>query len=274
VPSLVGKSVEEAKRELSALSLQLRIVEERATGAGDPDAPPVVLEQRTQPNSQVQPGSTVDVVVRKPAEVKEVPAGVIGRLLDDPLKQSLSSIGWVIAVTEAFSFAPEGAILTLNPPGGSKLAVSDTLTITVSSGGRADLDVDMSPIVLESVRLAREAYTPGQTIQFAVTWRATQPVGKDYKVGWYLLTPDGASVLAQGADREPRHNGLPAPTNLWTADTVVNDIYTLRIPDAITPGTYPLEIGMYADQARLRVRDPGNATARDDLVVLQLVTVQ
>jgi hypothetical protein len=132
----------------------------------------------------------------------------------------------------------------------------------------------MRPVILESVTLARPAYAPGQTVQFRVRWRAMQAVQRDYNVGWYLFTPDRAAVLAQGDDRAPRHNGLPAPTSTWDAGTVVEDTYTLRIPDGLPPGTYPLVIGMYAESGRLAVVNPGRATVMDDLVILYTIAVR
>jgi serine/threonine protein kinase len=271
VPSLVGKTVEEATRELAPLGLSIRVVQERLDAAAPPA---VVLEQLPPADALADPGAIVEVVVNKGIEMRDVPGDLVGRMLDDSVTQALNGFGWNVVITEALDFSPQGTILALQPPGGSKLAVSETLTLTVSSGGRIALNVDMSPVVLESVTLPRASYLPGQTVQFRVKWRATQPVGRDYNVGWYLFTPDKTGVLAQGEDRAPRHNGLPAPTSVWVGGTVVEDTYALRIPDNLLPGSYPLVIGMYSGAERLRVVNPGNATALNNLVVLHLIAVQ
>ena len=273
VPDLTNKSPEAARAQLEALGLGFRVVEERA----DPDLTQRqarVLAQRPTAGALVAPGAVIDAVVSKPAEVRSVPADLMGRVLDSALIQSLSQFGWTIAVNEALDFSPAATILSTDPPAGAPLAPGQTLTLTVSTGGRVLLNVDMRPIILESVTLSRPSYAPGQTVQFGVRWRAMQAVRRDYKVGWYLFTPDRAAVLAQGDDRAPRHNGLPAPTSLWDAGTVVEDTYTLRIPDGLPPGAYPLVIGMYSESGRLAVVNPGRAAVIDNLVVLYTIAVR
>jgi serine/threonine-protein kinase len=271
VPALIGQPLTEAGGALAAVGLNSSVVEERP-GAGYTQT--VVLEQLTPPGTLVPLGTVIELVVAKVGESRQVPADLIGRTLDAGLSQTLAAIGWNVVVTDAMHFSPAGTILAIEPPGGSQLAVSDTLTVTVSTGGRLDLDVSMPPITLESVTLARDTFVPGQTVQFKVNWRADAAVGQDYNVGWYLFTPDNATVLAQGADRAPQNNGLPAPTSAWSAGTRVEDTYALQLPANLSPGTYPLQIGLYSGPARLRVVDPGRTIASNDLVVLAVITVQ
>lgn len=271
VPQLVGRSLDEAVRELSGLGLNIRVIEERPSPTFTQT---VVLEQRTSADELVTRGVVVEVVVNKGAELRDVPGNLIGRVLDDSIRRMLTDLGWNVVITEALDFMPPGTILGTFPPAGSKLAVSETLTVTVSSGGRIVLNVNMAPIVLESVTLPHETFVPGQTLRFQVRWRAIQPVGRDYNVGWYLLTPDNSAVLAQGEDRAPQNDGLPAPTSAWSSGTVVNDTYMLRIPDNLGPGAYPLQIGLYSGSERLPVLDPGTTRAVNNLVVLHLIKVR
>jgi serine/threonine-protein kinase len=270
-PALAGKTLEEAARELALLGLGIRVAEERPDNS---TAQRVVLEQRPPADMLVDPGAVIEVVLSKPAEAREVPGDLIGRALDATISQTLATLGWNIAVTEALDFAPRGVILAMTPPAGSRLAAGETLTLTVSSGGRIALNVDMGPVTLEAVTLQRATYFPGQTVQFNVTWRANQPVGRDYKVGWYLFNPEMTAVLAQGEDRAPRHKGLPAPTSAWNSGMIIEDTYTLRIPDGLAPGAYGLVVGMYDGNGRLNVLHPGNAVALNDLVVLCRIFVQ
>ena len=270
MPQLVGKSVGDASRELAAMGMNLSVLEERPGGTY---TQPVVLEQRIAADTVVTGIALVEVVVSK-VELKRVPNDLTGRMLDEPMSQTLSSLGVPIIVTQVVDFAPEGTILTVQPPGGTQLTLSDTLTVTVSNGGRIDLNVQMPPVILESVYLPRDSYTPGQTLQFTVRYRATGPVGRDYSVGWYLFTPDGASPVTQGNDRGPLNRGVPAPTSSWQNGTVVEDTYTLRIPENIAPGSYPLQIGLYSGPERLVVTNPGNTIAPSNLVVLRMIRVQ
>lgn len=270
-PALAGKTLEEAARELALLGLGIRVAEERPVNN---TAQRVVLEQRPPADALVDPGVVIEVAISKPAEAREVPGDLIGRALDIAISQTLAGLGWNVVVTEALDFAPRGVILAIQPPPGSKLAAGETLTLTVSSGGRIALNVDMGPVALDAVTLRRATYFPGQAVQFNVTWRANQPVRRDYKVGWYLFNPEMTVVLAQGEDRAPRHNGLPAPTSAWNSGMIIEDTYTLRIPDALAPGVYRLVIGMYDGDGRLRVINPGNAAALNDLVMLCTIVVQ
>ncbi len=271
VPALTGRTLEEATGEVVALGLDIRVIEERTDNTA---ARGIVLEQRPPADTLTPPGTVVEVVVSAGVETREVPGDLVGRALDVSISQTLAALGWNVVVTETLDFSPSGTILAVEPPGGSKLAMSETLTLTISSGGRIVLDVDMWPVALESVTLSRVTFFPGQTVQFQVRWRANQPPGRDYKVGWYLLTPDYAGVLSQGDDRAPQHKGLPAPTSAWTSGTVVEDTYALRIPDNLPPGVYPLAIGMYDGAERLSVVAPGRAQALNNLVVLHTITVQ
>jgi serine/threonine-protein kinase len=114
-PALAGKTLEEATRELAMLSLGIRVVEERPDGAA---AQRVVLEQRPPADTLVDPGAVVEVVVSKPIEAREVPNDLIGRTLDAAVSQTLAALGWNVVVTEVLDFAPRGAILAVQPPGG------------------------------------------------------------------------------------------------------------------------------------------------------------
>ncbi len=270
VPQLAGKLVGEASQELAALGLNLSVIEERPGGVY---TQPVVLEQRTAADTIVTAGVVVEVVVSK-VELKNVPSDLIGRPLDDAISQTLKSLGVPVVITDANDFAPEGTILALQPPGGTRLTLSDTLTVTVSNAGRIGLNVQMPPIVIESVNLVRDTYSPGQTVQFTVRFRATAAVNRDYQIGWYLFSPDGAQPVAQGADRGPLDRGRPFSTSQWQAGTVVEDTYTLRIPEELTPGNYPLQIGLYSGSERLVVTDPGSTIAPSNLVVLRIIRVQ
>jgi serine/threonine-protein kinase len=271
VPQLVGMPFNDAARDLSALGLNINQVEARA---GDAYTQTVVLEQRTPAGTSVAPGSVVDVVVSKITETRDVPNGLLGRVYDDVVSQTLTALGWNVVFTPALDFSPAGTIINVQPPEGSPLAVSETVTLTVSSGGLIPLNVQMPPVTLESVTLARDTFLPGQTVQAAVRWRANGPVGRDYNVGWFLFPQGSNTPAAQGEDREPRNNSTPAPTSTWNAGTVVDDMYSLQIPTNAAPGPYTLQLVMYSGAERLQVTDPGNTTAPENLIVLHTIQVQ
>lgn len=273
VPLLVGRPITEAASQAAALGLSVVIAETRV---GEATMITTVVEQRPAPGTLLMPGDVISVVVESPRFMQRVvvPPWLIGNTLGEPISRTLSDAGFRVFVEEVFDFAPSGLILRTDPPPGSVVEAGQTLTLTISSGGRKMLNVNLSPIVLESVTLQRDRYRPGEVVQFSVQWRALAPVGRDYAVGWYLLTPDANVVLAQGDDRAPMNNGLPAPTQFWVSGTQVNDTYVLRLPPTLPPGSYPLFISLYAGNERLPVRDPGTTTAKDNLVLLHVLIVQ
>jgi hypothetical protein len=132
--------------------------------------------------------------------------------------------------------------------------------LTVSTGGRIDLNVDMSPVLLDSVRFTQDRYGAGQTMQFNTLWRANAPVGHDYKVFVHVLKQNGAPLdgVRTNGDRQPMNNGVAMPTSTWVAGTEVNDTYEISLPANLAAGTYRIEIGMYDDTGRLRVLNYGN----------------
>ncbi|MCS7060905.1 MAG: protein kinase [Anaerolineae bacterium] len=270
LPSFIGLSPDEAARGVRLLGMQPPLVESRP----DPNVrEPLVFDQRPPPGAQVTRDVTITLIVSAPAQTQIVPVDLVGRTLDDTLSQTLRQVGWNVVVSETIAFQPANLIVQSDPPGGSRLALGGTLTLTVSTGGRVPLNVDLSPIKLEWARFSRDQYIPGQTIQFSVSWRATASVARGYKVGWYLVSSAG-EIVAQGEDREPRHNGTPVPTNLWRANTVVLDTYTLPIPAGLLPGSYQVGILLYDDQGRLPVLDPGQASLRSGIVMLYTIRVE
>lgn len=270
LPSFVGLTLDKASEGVNLLGLASPAVEMHP----DPDArEPLVFEQRPPPGAQVPKTVSITFAVSMPVASQQIPLDLAGRALDDSLRQTLRDVGWNVVVSESITFEPENVILTTDPPPGSKLALSGTLTLTVSTGGRVPLNVNLSPVMLEWARFSRDSYIPGQTLQFSVNWRAMSAVNKGYKVGWYLLSGAG-DLVAQGDDREPRHNGVPSPTNTWRPNTVVLDTYSLVIPAGLAPGVYQVGILLYDDQGRLPVLDPGKASVRSGIVLLRAIQVQ
>ncbi len=270
VPQLQDLTVAQANQQLQTLGLQPRIIEERS----DVNATEAkVLEQRPAVGAQVSAGSFVELVVSKPTQAQAVPSELMGQVLTDGLGQTLKTVGWNVVRQEKFSVLPENTIIELNPPAGTKLAVGENLTVTVSTGGRVDLNVNMNPVAIDTARFGQEQYAPGQTVLFSVQWRAMVNVGHDYRVFVHFLRADGAPVdsAKTDGDRTPMNSGAPAPTSSWIAGTIVNDVYSIVLPGDLPAGTYRIEIGLYDDQGRLRVADYGNTPAQPEGVNSVLV---
>lgn len=270
IPNLVGLTTVQASQQLTAIGVQTHITEERPDSTATES---MVLEQKPAAGAQVFTGSFVELVVSKPVQAQPVPGELIGQMFTNDLSQTLASVGWRITTVDQYSLQPEGTIIALNPPAGTKLAVSETLRLTVSTGGRIDLNVDMSPILLDYVRFTQDRYAAGQSMQFNVLWRARAPVGRDYKVFVHVLKQNGAPVdgVRTNGDRQPMNNGVAMPTSSWVAGAEVYDTYEISLPTNLAAGTYRIEIGMYDDAGRLRVVDYGNTPAQPNGVNSVLV---
>lgn len=268
VPPLVGTSVVQAQLRLQSIGLVLSVTQQ-ITDTAVTEA--TITRQLTAPDIKLDPGSVVEVEAKVPPASEPVPNDLVGKTVD-LVTSTLQSKGWTIFVSPTLSFQPENLILGTDPPAGYPLSVSGTLTLTVSSGGRVNLNTVLQNVVLESAKFADEFYVPGQTIQFEVIWRVTKRFNRDYSVGWYLL--NGNSVVGQGEDRAPKDRGVPFPTRDWRAGTIVNDSYDLRIPADLPRGRYTVVILLYAGNDRLPVLNPGNAVVGNDSIVLRQIEVK
>ncbi|MCL4504739.1 MAG: protein kinase [Chloroflexi bacterium] len=276
VPQLQGLTLVQANQQLTALGLKSHITEERP----DPKATESkVLEQNPGPGTQVFTGSSVELVVSKPEQTQIVPNELMGQLFTEDLSQTLHTVGWQVDVSNAFGLQPEGTIIKLDPPAGTRLGVSETLHLTLSSGGKIDLNVNMTPVFIDSARFNQDTYAPGQTFQFSVLWRAVASVGHDYRVFVHVLKQDGspADGVRTNGDRIPMNNGAPAPTSSWVAGTQVTDTYEVALPGNLPAGDYRIEIGLYDDRSRLRVIDYGNTPSQPpgvNSVLVRVIRVQ
>lgn len=233
----------------------------RQPGAASNTPAPVAVATNTLAPGVTPPKITVTAPATPtltPVPLVALPLDLIGRVLDEPLSKTLRAVGWTIVTTDTASFAPERQILGMDPPGGSPLSISGTLTLTLSTGGRFDLKVKMPPVQMDAAKFPQEVYARGQRVSFNVRWLALARPQKNYKVFVHVWRPDGQ--LIQPDDREPRDNGQPAATSSWQAGRVVNDTYEFVIPADAPAGQYRIEAGMYDPSngnLRLRVTDPG-----------------
>lgn len=261
---------------LGLIPLYLAVYRLYTDPPGDlPPAKPAVVA--TVPGGNVSAATRAAVpVAATPASViatQLIPNELIGRALDNGLLDTLKSVGWTVVVAERPSFLPERQILSTEPPVGTRLPVTGTLNIFVSNGGRIDIGAEMPPIALESVRLNAESYKPGQIMEVGLRWVARSRVATGYKTYVHVLDANADNLRAQGDDREPRDNGTPAPTVTWTVGRAINDNFSITLPNNLPPGKYRLQVGLYNDQGRLRVTNPGKATVRNDSVIVKVFDV-
>ncbi|MCP4537064.1 MAG: YfhO family protein [Chloroflexi bacterium] len=75
-----------------------------------------------------------------------------------------------------------------------------------------------------------------------LAWSTLRPIAANYAISLRLLDADGQQRVS--TDSQPGYGFLP--TSLWQPGELVNDRYTLALPDDLTPGaSYFLEIVLY-----------------------------
>ncbi len=81
----------------------------------------------------------------------------------------------------------------------------------------------------------------GRVVRLTVHWRAEAPIEERLKASARLATPADDKVVA--ADKEPVH--FAYPTTAWLPGEVVQDVYDLRVPPAVSGGTYEVLLILY-----------------------------
>ena len=136
LPNLIGKTRQEAIKELSANGILFRIVSE----ATNETTPGKVLRMEPEAGTQVRAGNSEDMVtiVLSKEEVPEVSVpSLVGKLLDDAKKQLQNdqegalSIG---TVTKQDDTSPEGTILSQEPMAGESVRKGSSIQVVVSTG--------------------------------------------------------------------------------------------------------------------------------------------
>lgn len=97
-------------------------------------------------------------------------------------------------------------------------------------------------LTLTDLDLSHEMARPGQTITLTLQWHVLAAPGRDYTTFIHLGDPTQLP-LATG-DSPPLHGDYP--THWWAAsETIRADSYSLHLPPELSPGRYPLWLGLY-----------------------------
>jgi serine/threonine protein kinase len=267
VPSVLGKTMEEAQEMLEQAGLHYVLLEER----NEPDMERgIVLEQTPAPGELVSLGSDISVIVNGLGRELTMP-GVVDYPLEI-VRDGLESDGLQVVVDTVWSLQPEGMVLKQEPDQGTMVHAGDTVTLTVSGGVDIPipLEVNLSEmIMLESAELRQETFRPGDAIAVTLRWRALRAINTNCVVFVHLIGPDGLLVAQQ--DTEP----IP-PTSLWTAGSGVIDPHQVTISTNLPPGQYQLRTGMYPQgqpSVRLSVVDEGLTTVESDSILISEIEV-
>lgn len=268
VPSLIGRTITEAKQFASSTGLQLVL----GQGRFDAQYPTgAVVEQQPDAGKLMPRGSSIEIVLSQGPQVSPM-VNVLGFIYEE-VADGLKTYGWDIRLLEQYSQEEFHKILKQEPPAGLPLAAGQPLTLTVSGGTTLTLQVNLSnQIWLDAANLPLDQIKRGDTINLTLFWRAQKRLTTPYVVFVHLLGPN--DNLVQQIDTEPG-NGT-SPTTAWSPNAVVVDQYVLNVPQNIRPGNYTLRVGLYPSglpATRLTVTDPGKTTVDSNSILIRTVTI-
>lgn len=147
VPTLVGKSRDDAVKELSVLGLNPNVVEVNSSQPAD-----IVTAQDPQSGTIVVAGTTVRVNVSKGVKEVAVPS-VVGSQVDVASAQ-LQTAGFNVGRADVESDRPAGEVVSQNPAGNSTAPKGSSVTLSVSKGPKT---VEVPDVTLQPIADARTA---------------------------------------------------------------------------------------------------------------------
>src|SRR5260221_98771 len=110
-------------------------------------------------------------------------------------------------------------------------------TMTTGTATPTGITAQFGPaITLQSVTLSSTTPVPGEVLGITLTWTASEPLAKRYKVFIHLLDSNGKLVAQR--DSEPGDN--LAITTTWEPGKPIIDRHGLLIPLSAPAGTYTL----------------------------------
>jgi hypothetical protein len=170
-----------------------------------------------------------------------------------------------VFITETWSTEPKGLVIDQLPPAGTEITAGSTVTLTVSSGPlgeiRANLDYKVS---LVSCELNKTSFRPGDTLQLDMTWEVLGRMSVPYKLFIHVINQAGKITTQRD---EPPLGGT-RPTDTWQPGETLHDLHTIQLPANIPPGRYDIYIGLYYQDQRLPVVDPGLARSENDAIMV------
>jgi hypothetical protein len=116
---------------------------------------------------------------------------------------------------------------------------------------------------------------PGESIQIWLRWIAEQQVDESYTVFVHLI--NGGNQLFAQQDYTPLGGAFPTQLWIpkWVAGQMINDPYTIVLPNDLPPGEYLIEAGMYGMTSGRRATIIGqDGSLAGDRVILFKVKVE
>ena len=167
VPTLVGRSRDDAIAALSERGLQRKVVDVYSReDAG------TVVAQFPLPNRRVNKGSTVRINVSRGLQPVGIPT-VVGETFESASSQ-LQAAGFAVARQDVDSEQPKGIVVRQSPAGGASASRGSTVTLSVSKGPKESAVPDVTSQDEEAARSALESAGFDVVVQDEETTDPTQ----------------------------------------------------------------------------------------------------
>jgi hypothetical protein len=126
-------------------------------------------------------------------------------------------------------------------------------------------------IALIGYDISRTVKNAGQKLEIQLYWQATQPITQTFQSFVHIMDTNG-QILTQSDHLNP--GGYP--TNLWATNRYIRDKHILEIPRHTTPGTYPINVGIYSlkTNSRLDIVDSESGEKIDYLRLNDIVEIR
>ena len=218
LPSVTGKSVADAERDLLGLSLDVTIVER----ANETVPRGEVVQQSPVAGQKVEPGSEVTLYVS--AGVPDQVPNVIGMDQNSAL-DTLESLGYSVTVEFVSDVREFGEVVTQLPAPGTEMPAGGSVVITISSGP------EKVPVPeLESATL-NTAFEALHSAEFRVTPENIEEASETIEEGLVIRTdPASGSLQDKGS---------------WVAIVISTGFPTVQVPGVVD---------LFADSAEQTLR--------------------
>lgn len=119
-------------------------------------------------------------------------------------------------------------------------------------------------IGLVGYTIADATVPAGEAVKLTLYWQSSGRVPVDYHAFVHILGPDG-SLVVQG----DRAAGGSLPAGYWLPGELIEDEYSLTLPDDVPAGEYSILVGLYDWWHGTRLRaESGTELVQDDAVLL------
>ncbi len=154
----------------------------------------------------------------------------------DPFAQAPVMGRFFVRLVDSPQAVPIGEI-KITPTQWPKMS-SDEVLVQIGDGA-----------TLTAVFLDTYKAQPGDTVHVYAMWQITANISQDYTTLIHLGPANQAPIVT--GDSPPLQGDYP--THLWAAGEIIEDEYTLQLPDDIENGRYPVWIGMYDPNSLTRL---------------------